>query len=162
MISKIEMANLLKECDVLNLGSFKAGQADSFWEVINTAMPEVSRGQARRALFFFTDAATTENRGQFLTPGDWLKAIRDLNAGDLEANRERLRREIGANGHFVTEGIEDPAEDVAWRQAATQAFMGGASRSQAEAHAWQSIGQSPPAIEPTTSHHINISQIGRS
>ena len=161
MISKIEMANLLKECDVLNLGSFKAGQADSFWEVINTAMPEVSRDQARRALLKLSAERTTENRGQFLTPGDWLKAIRDLNAGDLEANRERLRREIGANGHFVTEGIEDPAEDVAWRQAATQAFMSGMTRKDAEEHAWTAINRPQPQLDPTTHHHINTNQIGR-
>lgn len=160
MITKLEMLDLLKEADMLNLGTFKTGAADSYWEVINTSMPEVTRYQARRALLRMSAERTTENRGQFLTPGDWLKAIRELNFGDLEANRDRLRREIGTNGHFVAEGIENPAEDVAWRQSATKAFMDGATREQAEAHAWAVIGQSPPAIEPTTSHHINISQIG--
>lgn len=50
-----------------------------------------------------------------------------------------------------------------WRRAVQAAiYAGRTDRPEIEAHAWQQIGQSPPAIEPTTSHHINISQIGRS
>ena len=136
-------------------------RSNLFAEVVNQAMPEATRDQARRAVLKLAGERTTGSRGQFLTPGDLLAAMRDLQAGDLEVQRERLRAEVAANGSFVAEGIDDPAADVAWRQAATKAFMDGATRAEAERAAWQHIGQQPPAIEPTKHHQFSTNEIGK-
>lgn len=154
MISRAEMATTLKEADALNLGSLKLMQADLFAEVINHAMPEANRDQARRAVLTLAGKRTTEQRGQFLTPGDLLTVMREMQAGDLELQRARLREEIARNGKFIAEGIEDTAAEVRWRQEATKTFMNGASRSEAEASAWVAIGQEPPQIGPTQHHEI--------
>lgn len=161
MITKLEMIELLKQADALNLGSLKLMQADLFCEVINQTTPELTASQARQALLRIAAQRTTENRGQFLTPGDWLKAIRELKDGEVEAARERLRQEIARNGAFQAEGIEDATSEVTWRQEATKAFMAGMSRDQAEKHAWHAIGMTPPAIETTTKRQLNLEKIGR-
>lgn len=149
MITKLETLELLKTCETLNLGSFKAGQSDVFWEVLNAAMPEIGFDQARRALLKLSSERTTDKRGQFITPGDWLQAIRTLTEGDLDAARQRLRTEIQHHGPFVPVGIEDPREDVRWRQAAVTAYMRGASREDAEAEAYRVVGRPTPELAPT-------------
>lgn len=154
MITRTEMATTLKEADALNLGSLKLMQADLFAEVINQAMPEATRDQARRAVLTLAGNRTTGQRGQFLTPGDLLTTMREMQAGDLELQRARLREEISRNGKFIAEGIEDTDAEVRWRQEATRAFMNGASRSQAEMAAWAAIGQLPPQVEPTQNYEI--------
>lgn len=154
MITRAEMATTLKEADALNLGSLKLMQADLFAEVINQAMPEVTRDHARRAVLKLAGERTTESRGQFLTPGDLIRAIKELTASDLEEARARLRKEIAQGGQFIAEGIDDPSLDIAWRQAAISAFMQGASREQAEVTAWAAIGQAPPQIGATQKYDI--------
>lgn len=92
---------------------------------------------------------------------DWIMPV-DINRESRRIQRERLEAVKASGAIDPPSEIQDGRAYADWKQAAVDAIKRGASRSQAEAHAWAVIGQSPPALEPTTNHHhINISQIGQ-
>ena len=66
--------------------------------------------------------------------------------GRSQARISRIRADAAAHGPLVPDGLgHDVAAELAWRRAATAAVGAGATRAEAEARAWQTIGRTPPA-----------------
>lgn len=63
-------------------------------------------------------------------------------------SRAFIAADVAQHGAWIPQGLADdvPAE-LAARRAFTAAIGGGATRAQAQAHAWRSIGRTPPALE---------------
>lgn len=58
---------------------------------------------------------------------------------------DRVRAEEDARGALMPAGLTgEPAVEAAWRRAALGAVGAGASREDAETHAWRAIGRTPP------------------
>lgn len=161
MITLKETHQALYALQAMNLNFQGAGQAEFWAPVLNEAMPEIDANLLQRAVNRLGASRDTNVRQGRVTPADILDAVQEIMHGDLEAQRSRLKAEIARNGAFQAEGIEDATSEVTWRQEATKAFMAGMSRQQAEKHAWEAIGQTPPAIEPTTKRKLNLEKIGR-
>ena len=85
--------------------------------------------------------------GRFVQAADLASAIQERREGDRAARRARIVADAQRHGPLLPEGLGDdvPAE-LAWRRAATAAVGAGATRAQAEAHAWRSIGRTPPQV----------------
>lgn len=91
---------------------------------------------------------------------EWIMPV-DINRESRRIQRERLDAVKASGAIEPPSEIQDGRAYADWKQAAVDAIKRGATRTQAEAHAWHSIGHAPPTIEPTTHHHINTNQIGR-
>ena len=83
---------------------------------------------------------------------DWVREARayriDVERFAQAVRRERadrVRAEEDARGALLPAGLAgEPAVEAAWRRAALEAVGAGAEREVAEAHAWRSIGRTPP------------------
>lgn len=77
----------------------------------------------------------------------WRIDVERFAAAVRRARSERVRAEESARGVLIPDGLGDDAKaELAWRKAATAAVGRGASRPEAEALAWRTIGRRPPAV----------------
>lgn len=107
--------------------------ADYLNHGVNPAASELPEA-ARRAI---RDWAT-EGRAYRIDVERFAQAIRRERA-------DRVRAEEDARGALLPAGLAgEPAVEAAWRRAALEAVGAGADREAAEAHAWRSIGRTPP------------------
>lgn len=83
----------------------------------------------------------------FIQAADLAATIQANREGDRATRNARIRKDAQRHGALIPDGLGDdvPAE-LAWRKAATSAIGAGATRTQAEAHAWRTIGQQPPQV----------------
>ena len=87
----------------------------------------------------------------------------DVNAACRAMRGQRIRDELDARGNLLPDGLGDePALEARWRKESLRALGQGATREQAAAHAWQSIGMTPPPQIATEHHTVNTNQIGAS
>ena len=78
---------------------------------------------------------------------DLAAAIQDRREGDRAARAALIQADAERHGPLLPEGLgADVAAELAWRRAATAAVGAGATREQAVAHAWRSIGRPRPAL----------------
>ena len=77
----------------------------------------------------------------------WRIDVERFAAAIRRARSERVRAEESARGALIPDGLGNDAKaELAWRKAATAAVGRGASRAEAEALAWRTIGRRPPAV----------------
>ena len=77
----------------------------------------------------------------------WRIDVERFAAAVRRARSERVRAEESARGALIPDGLGNDAKaELAWRKAATAAVGRGASRPEAEALAWRTIGRRPPAV----------------
>lgn len=77
----------------------------------------------------------------------WRIDVERFAAAIRRARSERVRAEESARGALIPDGLgNDARAELAWRKAATAAVGRGASRPEAEALAWRTIGRRPPAV----------------
>lgn len=77
----------------------------------------------------------------------WRIDVERFAAAIRRARSERVRAEESARGALIPDGLGNDAKaELAWRKAATAAVGRGASRPEAEALAWRTIGRRPPAV----------------
>ena len=86
--------------------------------------------------------------GQFVQAADLAAAVQARREGDRALRRARVADDVAQHGAWIPAGLADdvPAE-LAARRAFVAAIGGGATRVQAQAHAWRSIGRTPPELE---------------
>jgi len=74
-------------------------------------------------------------------------ALHDRAVDYVVDGARRLRAEESARGALIPDGLgADAKAELAWRKAAIAAVGRGASRAEAEALAWRTIGRRPPAV----------------
>lgn len=90
--------------------------------------------------------AATDTR--FIQAGTLAAAIQEVREGDAATRAARVQADAQRHGPLIPDGLgRDVTAELAWRAAATSAVAAGASRQEAEAHAWRLIGRTPPQIE---------------
>ena len=78
---------------------------------------------------------------------DLAAAVQDRRDGDRAVRSARVAADAERHGPLVPEGLGGDVEaELAWRRYATAAIGAGATRAQAEAHAWKRIGRRRPAL----------------
>lgn len=88
---------------------------------------------------------------QFIQAGTLIAAIQETREGDAATRAALVQADAQRHGPLIPDGLGgDVAAELAWRAAATSAIAAGASRQEAEAHAWRLIGRTPPQIEAVT------------
>lgn len=81
---------------------------------------------------------------------DWIMPA-DINRAATDLRRRRVKEFKATHGDVVPEGLgalEDAHVELTWRKALLTAVAAGATREQAEAYAWQTIGRTPPPAQP--------------
>ena len=87
--------------------------------------------------------ATTGIR--FIQASTLAVAIQKAREGDAATRAALVQADAQRHGPLIPDGLGgDVAAELAWRAAATSAIAAGASRKEAEAHAWRLIGRQPP------------------
>ena len=77
----------------------------------------------------------------------WRIDVERFAAAVRRARSERVRAEESARGALIPDRLgADAKAELAWRKAAIAAVGRGASRAEAEALAWRTIGRRPPAV----------------
>ena len=77
----------------------------------------------------------------------WATDVERFASAVRRARSERVRAEESARGALIPDGLGNDAKaELAWRKAATAAVGRGASRPEAEALAWRTVGLRPPAV----------------
>ena len=83
----------------------------------------------------------------FIQAADLAATIQANREGDRATRNARIREDAQRNGALIPDGLgNDMTAELAWRRAATAAIGAGATRPQAEAHAWRTIGRTPPQV----------------
>lgn len=92
---------------------------------------------------------------------DWIMPA-DINQQSKALQRARWEKFKTDHWNLYPDDPElTPQQINDWQRSLMAAVKSGVTdRSQAEAHAWQAIGQQPPALEPTQKRSINTNQIG--
>lgn len=77
----------------------------------------------------------------------WRIDVERFAAAVRRARSERVRAEESARGALIPDGLgNDARAELVWRKAAIAAVGRGASRAEAEALAWRTVGLRPPAV----------------
>lgn len=88
---------------------------------------------------------------RFIQAGTLAVAIQKTREGDAATRAALVQADAQRHGPLIPDGLGgDVMAELAWRAAATTAIAAGASRQEAEAHAWRLIGRTPPQIEAVT------------
>lgn len=93
---------------------------------------------------------------------DLAVAIQDRREGDRELRAARVTKDAQDHGPLIPEGERlDVNRELAWKRAATHAIGAGATREQAIAHAWKTIGMGVPQLPPPITPQAGIEQARR-
>lgn len=116
------------------------GQVVVWHDYLTHTVPGLDAAELRPACRDAVRAWATDGRAWRIDVERFASAIR-------RARSERVRAEESARGVLIPDGLGDDAKaELAWRKAATAAVGRGASRPEAEALAWRTIGRRPPAV----------------
>lgn len=129
---------------------------DAVWsDYANAEIPDLSPADLLPAARLCLKRWASEGRSWKVDLPRFVEACRAIRRVRWEAWKQQ-------HGEIYPDHPELSPEQVnSWVRAARAAILAGkTSRPEIEACAWQTIGQTPPAIKPTHQHHINIQQIG--
>lgn len=116
------------------------GQVVVWHDYLTHTVPGLDAAELRPACRDAVRAWATDGRAWRIDVERFASAIR-------RARSERVRAEESARGVLIPDGLGDDAKaELAWRKAATAAVGRGASRPEAEALAWRTVGLRPPAV----------------
>ena len=116
------------------------GQVVVWHDYLTHTVPGLDACELRPACRDAVRAWATDGRAWRIDVERFASAIR-------RARSERVRAEESARGVLIPDGLGDDAKaELAWRKAATAAVGRGASRPEAEALAWRTVGLRPPAV----------------
>ncbi len=116
------------------------GQVVVWHDYLTHTVPGLDAAELRPACRDAVRAWATDGRA-------WRIDVERFAAAIRRARSERVRAEESARGALIPDGLGDDAKaELAWRKAATAAVGRGASRPEAEALAWRTIGRHPPAV----------------
>lgn len=116
------------------------GQVVVWHDYLTHEVPGLDASELRPACRDAVRAWATDGRAWRIDVERFASAVR-------RARSERVRAEESARGALIPDGLGDDAKaELAWRKAATAAVGRGASRPEAEALAWRTIGRRPPAV----------------
>lgn len=116
------------------------GQVVVWHDYLAHTVPGMDAAELRPACRDAVRAWATDGRA-------WRIDVERFAAAIRRARSERVRAEESARGALIPDGLGNDAKaELAWRKAATAAVGRGASRPEAEALAWRTIGRRPPAV----------------
>jgi hypothetical protein len=116
------------------------GQVVVWHDYLAHTVPGLDAAELRPACRDAVRAWATDGRA-------WRIDVERFAAAIRRARSERVRAEESARGALIPDGLGNDAKaELAWRKAATAAVGRGASRPEAEALAWRTIGRRPPAV----------------
>lgn len=116
------------------------GQVVVWHDYLTHTVPGLDAAELRPACRDAVRAWATDGRA-------WRIDVERFAAAIRRARSERVRTEESARGALIPDGLGANAKaELAWRKAAIAAVGRGASRPEAEALAWRTIGRRPPAV----------------
>lgn len=151
MISPIEAAAAVSYLHAAGCLTIKDGQGGVWADYLNHEIPNAQGKE-------LTEATRRAVK-------DWAELRRSYQV-DVEHVAAAMRRQrknlLDRVGDVFPEGLGDePMLEHSWQAAFRDAIYQGFPRDAAERHAWQTIGRTPPALEPSTRHALNLDQIGK-
>ena len=118
------------------------GQVVVWHDYLTHTVPGLDATELRPACRDAVRAWATDGRA-------WRIDVERFAAAVRRARSERVRAEESARGALIPDRLgADAKAELAWRKAAIAAVGRGASRAEAEALAWRTIGRRPPAVTP--------------
>lgn len=116
------------------------GQVVVWHDYLTHTVPGLDAAELRPACRDAVRAWATDGRA-------WRIDVERFAAAVRRARSERVRAEESARGALIPDRLgADAKAELAWRKAAIAAVGRGASRAEAEALAWRTIGRRPPAV----------------
>lgn len=116
------------------------GQVVVWHDYLTHTVPGLDAAELRPACRDAVRAWATDGRA-------WRIDVERFAAAVRRARSERVRAEESARGALIPDRLgADARAELAWRKAAIAAVGRGASRAEAEALAWRTIGRRPPAV----------------
>nr|DAE95301.1 MAG TPA: hypothetical protein [Caudoviricetes sp.] len=116
------------------------GQVVVWHDYLTHTVPGLDAAELRPACRDAVRAWATDGRA-------WRIDVERFAAAVRRARSERVRAEESARGVLIPDRLgADAKAELAWRKAAIAAVGRGASRAEAEALAWRTIGRRPPAV----------------
>lgn len=116
------------------------GQVVVWHDYLTHTVPGLHTAELRPACRDAVRAWATDGRA-------WRIDVERFAAAVRRARSERVRAEESARGALIPDRLgADAKAELAWRKAAIAAVGRGASRAEAEALAWRTIGRRPPAV----------------
>lgn len=116
------------------------GQVVVWHDYLTHTVPGLHAAELRPACRDAVRAWATDGRA-------WRIDVERFAAAVRRARSERVRAEESARGALIPDRLgADAKAELAWRKAAIAAVGRGASRAEAEALAWRTIGRRPPAV----------------
>ena len=116
------------------------GQVVVWHDYLTHTVPGLDAAELRPACRDAVRAWATDGRA-------WRIDVERFAAAVRRARSERVRAEESARGALIPDRLgADAKAELAWRKAAIAAVGRGASRAEAEAWAWRTIGRRPPAV----------------
>lgn len=116
------------------------GQVVVWHDYLTHTVPGLDAAELRPACRDAVRAWATDGRA-------WRIDVERFAAAVRRARSERVRAEESARGALIPDRLgADAKAELAWRKAATAAVGRGASRPEAEALAWRTIGRRPPVV----------------
>lgn len=116
------------------------GQVVVWHDYLTHTVPGLDATELRPACRDAVRAWATDGRA-------WRIDVERFAAAVRRARSERVRAEESARGALIPDRLgADAKAELAWRKAAIAAVGRGASRAEAEALAWRTIGRRPPAV----------------
>ena len=116
------------------------GQVVVWHDYLTHTVPGLDAAELRPACRDAVRAWATDGRA-------WRIDVERFAAAVRRERSERVRAEESARGALIPDRLgADAKAELAWRKAAIAAVGRGASRPEAEALAWRTIGRRPPAV----------------
>lgn len=116
------------------------GQVVVWHDYLTHTVPGLDATELRPACRDAVRAWATDGRA-------WRIDVERFAAAVRRARSERVRAEESARGALIPDRLgADAKAELAWRKTAIAAVGRGASRAEAEALAWRTIGRRPPAV----------------